>query len=31
MKEGFEKGRRLVCSEDENAAYILIKCLEKGK
>jgi hypothetical protein len=31
MRKGFEKGRCPLCSEDEDAIHILLKCLEMRK
>jgi hypothetical protein len=31
MRKGFEKGRCPLCSEDEDAAHILLKCSETRK
>jgi hypothetical protein len=31
MRKGFEKGRCPLCSEDEDATHILLKCLETRK
>jgi hypothetical protein len=31
MKKGFEKGRRPLCSKDEDAVHILLKCSETRK
>jgi hypothetical protein len=31
MRKGFEKGRCPICSEDEDAIHILLKCSETRK
>jgi hypothetical protein len=31
MRKGFEKGRCPLCSEDEDAIHILLKCSETRK
>jgi hypothetical protein len=31
MRKGFEKGRCLLCSEDEDPIHILLKCSETRK